>query len=143
MNDQFAFISKGRVPTPADWQAAIDQTGFDFQLSASFEAMEHSGYLPCTLLGQPAGFELQYESAREIIDDAEQLALLAGDRDYCITMSWGGSMRDCVAVMIASLALAKHFDARISYGGDEPDSLEELQEETQDLYEEVKDGEAE
>jgi hypothetical protein len=143
MNDQFAFISKNCVPTADDWQAAINQSGFDMQLSESFEVFEHTGYLPCTLLGEPAGFELRYDHARDIFDDEEQLALMAGDRDYCITMSWGGSMRDCVAVMIASLALAQHFDANISYGGDEPDSVDELQEETQDLYDEVKSDEAE
>ena len=41
-------------------------------------------------------------------------------------MAWGGSLKDCAAVMIASCALAKHFGAIISYEGEEPEELDNM-----------------
>jgi hypothetical protein len=137
-NNQFAFIHKSKVPSQGAWQAAIDSTGFDFQLDPSLKPFEDEGYRPCKLFSADAGFEIFYGPAAEIFEEPEELAALAGDRDYCITMNWGGEMRDCAAVMIASYALAKNFGAAISYEGDEVNSLEELLRQTNEIVNDAR-----
>ena len=46
-------------------------------------------------------------------------------------------MKDCAAVMVASCALAKSFDAVISYEGEDPEPLEKLISDTQQIIQEA------
>ena len=43
------------------------------------------------------------EAAAEIHADDEALKAIAGDNDCCISMRWGGDMKDCAAVTMASV----------------------------------------
>jgi hypothetical protein len=45
------------MPSPKQWQAAIEKHGFPLKMDTDFEVTKHSGYLPCEIGGKPAGFE--------------------------------------------------------------------------------------
>lgn len=113
-NEQFAFLSKEKVPSREDWQKAIDASGFDFQLHPELDPARDAGFVPCTLSGIDAGCEMYFD------DSVSAFGELAAGRDCCISFRWGGSMRECASAMIASYVLAKEFSAIVSYEGDEP-----------------------
>ena len=49
------------------------------------------------------GFEEPAEDALDGDDDPLKELVYAGN-NYCISLCWGGNMKDCAAVMIASCA---------------------------------------
>lgn len=126
-NIQYAFINKDKIPDRKALQSTINNFGFDLQLDSNFTPFEDEGFSPCIFYGEnDIGFEIDYYLADEITEDDEDFKEIAGENDFCISMSWGGSMKDCASVMIVCSALAKDFGAVISYGGDKPDSLEKM-----------------
>lgn len=141
-NTQFAFINKGSVPGKEAWQKSIDDLNFKIrlQIDPELEPLEDEGFSPCVWgnTDDDVGFEIYYEPSEYIHDDDEDLIKIIGGRDYCISMCWGGSMKDCAAVMIACCALAKDFGAVISYEGEEPDTLDKLIIDTNDIIAEAE-----
>lgn len=126
-NIQYAFIERGRVPSRSQLQASIDALGFDLKLHPEYTPFEDSGFLPFTLSGESGpGFEIHYELASELISDDEALKKIAIGRDFCISMSWHGSMKDLACVMIVSCALNKDFGAVVSYEGEPPEPLDRM-----------------
>jgi hypothetical protein len=126
-NSQFAFIQRQSVPDRATLQASLDRLGFDLQLNPDFTPFDDSGFLPFTLNGSEGpGFEIHYSEAQDVVGDDEGFAAIAGGRDYCITMTWGGRMKDLACVMMVSCALAQDFGAVVSYEGEEPQPLDEM-----------------
>lgn len=119
------------MPDRKTLQTAIDDLGFDLQLHAEFTPFEDSGFSPCSFKGADGvGFEISYGEAAELIGEDEEFATLADGRDYCTSLVWHSSLKDLACVMIVSTALAKYFDAVISYEGDEPENIEALLEAT-------------
>ena len=138
-NTQYAFLKKDNVPTRETLQASIDQLGFDLKLDPEFTPFEDEGFSPCVLNGESdIGFEIFYEPTKDVVEDDEDFQKIAGSNDYCVSMRWGGSLKDCVSAMIVSAALAKDFGAVISYEGNEPEVLEELLNDTKSLVEQTK-----
>lgn len=142
---QFAFLRKDRVPTAEQWQQAIDELCFDVrvQIDPSLKPLEDSGFLPCKWgdTDDDVGFEIYYESAKDIYGHDEEFAEIATlMNDLCICMRWGGRMKDCAAVMIASCALQRSFDAVISYERHSPDLLEKLIKNTVSVIAEANSG---
>ncbi len=136
-NEQFAFLPRSRVPDRAAWQAAIDASGFDFQLDPELRPFQDSGFLPCKLHGRDSGFEIYYSDSRELL---EAFSDIAAGHDFCIAFRWGGDMSECACVMAASYVLAKDFGAVVSYEGEPPyDSLEAFLDDTQDTIREAND----
>lgn len=128
-NTQYAFLSQDRVPNRQALQASIDALGFELQLDPDFTPFEDEGFSPCVLFGEEdedVGFEIFYEPAAEVVEDDEEFQRIAGDRDFCMSMSWGGSLKDYAAVMVVSAALAKDFAAVVSFEGEPPDPPEKL-----------------
>jgi hypothetical protein len=136
-SEQYAFLNKVDVPTRDQWQAAIEACGFDFQLNPELKPLEDSGFLPCTLSGAGAGFEIYYDGSLELLED---FADIGQGRDFCISFRWGGSMTECASAMIASYALAKSFGAVVSYEGDAPYSLDALLSDTLACVDDAKKG---
>lgn len=136
-NTQFAFLAKENVPSKEQWQKAIDELMFsiNLQIDPELEPFEDEGFSPCTWgdTEYDVGFEIYYEPSEDIHDGDDDLIKVIGDNDYSISMCWGGSMKDCAAVMIVSCALAKSFGAVISYEGEEPEALEKLISDTKDI----------
>ncbi len=126
-NSQFAFIPRSRVPQRDALQASVDRLGFDLKLHPDFTPFDDSGFLPFTLNGyEGPGFEIHYSAAQDVVGDDDDFAAMADGRDYCITMTWGGRMKDLACVMMVSCALARDFDAVVSYEGEEPQPLEDM-----------------
>ncbi|HEY0584858.1 MAG TPA: hypothetical protein VGD52_01890 [Pseudoduganella sp.] len=133
-NTQYVFLKQAAIPSRQDLQAAVDALGFDLKLYPELDFAKDSGFSPCTLGGTPdVGFELYSGEAAEFLDGDEDLLELVGDRDFCISMSWRGSMKDCAAAMIVSCALAKLCDAVISYEGYPPEPLSKMLEATNEI----------
>ncbi|MBN2579548.1 MAG: hypothetical protein JXB10_11210 [Pirellulales bacterium] len=137
-NEQYAFIERAKVPPRAQWQNTVNETGFDLQMDEGLQVFEHSGFLPCKLLGSDSGVETYYVAANEIISEPDQLNQIAGGRDFCIAFRWGGSYQEAACAMILSYALATSYGAVISYKGDTPyASLEALQNDTEEIIKEA------
>lgn len=135
-NEQYAFLNKDQVPSRAAWQSEIEECGFDFQLDPDLKPFEDSGFLSCKFMGKEAGFEINYFPTSEV---AEDFGDIAQGRDFCISFRWGGSMIECASVMIVSYALAKSFNAVVSYEGEEPaENLDDLLKETQECIKEAR-----
>lgn len=138
---QFAFIKKENIPSRTVLQASIDQLGFDLKLDPEFTLFEDEGFFPCILNGDSdVGFEIFYESVEDLIggDEDEELKLLIGESDYAISLCWGGSFQDCACVLLVSIALAKNFDATISYEGDASETIEGMLEGVEECFREIK-----
>lgn len=140
-NTQYAFLEKDKVPTQQQWQQAIDDLGFDFkiQIDPELAPFEDEGFSPC-IWGETdddVGFEIFYEPAEDVHEGDEDVLSMIGARDYSISFCWYGSMKDCAAVMVASCALAKSFDAVISYEGEDSEPLEKLISDTQSIIKEA------
>ena len=133
-NTQYAFLNRTTIPSRQDLQAAVDALGFDLKLDPELDFEKDSGFSPCTLEGSPdVGFELDSGETEEFLDGDEELLSLIGNRDFCISMSWRGSMKDCAAAMIVSCALVKLCDAVISYEGEPPEPPSKMLEATNEI----------
>lgn len=124
---QFAFLRKESVPSKEKLQASLDALGFDLKLDPEYTPFEDEGFSPCELKGEAdIGFEIYYEPAEDLLeeDDDEEFKELIGSNNYAISLCWGGSYKDCICVLMVSIALAKDFGATISYGGDGKETIE-------------------
>ena len=142
-NSQFAFLKKENVPNKEQWQHAIDELAFEIRLAVDpdLTPFEDEGFSPCKWgdADDDVGFEIYYVTTADVIEDEPSFKAVAGEEnDSCIVMCWGGSMKDCAAVMIASSSLAKSFGAIISYEGEQPDPLEKLIENTKSVITDAK-----
>ena len=108
----FAILNKTDVPEVKDWQAEIDDAGFDLKLDSRLVPYETSGFLPCTLFGDDAGFEIGYEGVEEL---PETLRCLAEGRDVCISFGWSSSLLEGASAMTAAYALAMERDAVVLF----------------------------
>lgn len=134
-NELLAFIAKSKVPTKDAWQAAINECGFDLRLDPEMKPIEDSAFSPATLMGKESGVEIYYEGDPEFLN--EHSSIRKG-RDYCVIFRWGGDMGECACASIASYALAKKFDAIVSYEGEEPAGLEDLLKGVHQVLEELR-----
>lgn len=126
-NTQFAFLKTESLPSRSALQSWIDELGFDLQLSPDLDLKTDRGFSPWVLEGlHDVGPELWPCATTEVANGDEGIVRMAGARDFCVSMTWRGSMKDCAAVMIVSCALAKYSDAVISYGGEAPEPVENL-----------------
>ncbi len=141
-NTQFAFLKKENVPDAEAWQVIIDELDFKIRLcvDAELAPFEDEGFSPCIWgdTDDDVGFEIYYEPAEDIYEGDNELKVIAGDNDFCISMCWYGSMKDYAAVMIVSCALAKGFGAVISYQGEPAYPLEKLLKETNEVISELE-----
>jgi len=138
-NTQYVFLKKSEIPDRAELQASINRLGFALQLHPDLLLMTDMGFSPCVLDGTSnVGFELMPMTAEEASNGDEGFFALADGRDYCLTFTWRGSMKDCAAVMVVSCALAKDFNGVVSYEGESLESLEIMIEGTRGVIEEAR-----
>lgn len=100
-----AFLARADVPARKELQQAVDALRLKLALDDAYVPFKTSGYLPCTLDGQDAGFDLRFQD----IDPGLQAR--AGDKDVAIAFRWGGDPREEASVLIVCAALAKNFGA--------------------------------
>ena len=106
---QTAYINRKDVPARADLQKAMDQFGFKVTLDHSYAPFITSGYLPCTLDGEDAGFNMRFEDVAANLPPA-LISCIEG-RDTAIGFSWAGDPREELAALTVCAALVKQFGA--------------------------------
>lgn len=115
------------VPDREALQTSINKLPFDLKLDPKFAPFEDEGFSPCTLDGEnDIGFEILYTDSKDVTQDDLRLKNIAGDRNYCISLTWRGDFKDCASAMIVCAALAKDFHAVVSYEGEEPNTFDQL-----------------
>jgi hypothetical protein len=124
---QIVFLSHSRVPTRQALQEAITGLRFRLSIDESYVPFECAGYIPCTLDGEDAGFEIKFSHSSARLGDMPVLRSQIGDRNTAITLRWGGDPRERASAMIVSAVLAESFDALVHCENDRtfhtPDQL--------------------
>ena len=122
---QTAYLNRNDVPARDLLQAAIRQLGFKLALDDSYEPFETKGYLPCTLDGEDAGFDLRFQHVEEGV--SSNLASAIGARDTAMKFRWAGDPREQLAALAVCAALADKFGAIVHEPeGDRLLTLDEL-----------------
>ncbi|TLG71309.1 hypothetical protein [Methylocystis sp. B8] len=104
-----AYLNRKNIPERKPLQQAIDALKLSLKLDDGYAPFETSGYLPCTLDGEDAGFDLRFKEVATDVSSAREL----GDRDVALSLKWGGDPREEAAALIFCAALARNFDAVI------------------------------
>ena len=122
---QTAYLNRNDVPARDLLQAAIRQLGFKLALDNSYEPFETKGYLPCTLDGEDAGFDLRFQHVEEGV--SSNLASAIGGRDTAMKFRWAGDPREQLAALAVCAALVDKFGAIVHEpDGDRLLTLDEL-----------------
>lgn len=103
----YAYLSREKVPDRKALQQGIAAVKLPLKLDGDYVPFETSGYLPFTLDGEDAGFNLRFG---EVAPDVAS-ALNLGERNVALNLKWGGDPREEAAALIFCAALAKTFDA--------------------------------
>ena len=117
-NSQTAFLDRSQVPTRQALQEAVKSLQFKLTIDESYVPFECAGYIPCTLDGEDAGFEIKFGDSSTPLGNASNLRAQIGDRDTAITFRWGGDPRERVSAMIVSAVLAQSFGALVRRQGE-------------------------
>lgn len=113
---QTAFLSRSDVPARKALQAAIEALGFKVTLDESYAPFETAGYLPCTLDGEDAGFDIRFRDVAADLSPALKAGI--GGCDAAIGFRWSGDPREQLAALSVCAALVKQFGAVVH----EPDT---------------------
>ena len=125
------------MPTTAALQTALDNDP-DFTLTIDVETdlQANVGFVPCMICGVESGVEIDFDDSPELI---AQFGAMAADRDCCLVFRWGGDMAECACAMVLSYALAKYYNAIVSYEGEPPaDNLDAFRDETIAIHGDAK-----
>jgi hypothetical protein len=118
-NLQTAFIARSQVPSRQALQDAVKNLRFKLTVDESWVAFESRGYMPCTLDGEDAGFDVRFSDSAAQLAEFAALQAQIGDRDTAISFRWGGDMRERVSAMIVCAVLAQACDALVLRQGDD------------------------
>ena len=112
-----AYLKRADVPARAALQQAIDCLPFALTLDDGYVPFETAGYLPCTLDGEDAGFDLRFKDAAAELQAAPTLQSAIGNRDIAISCKWGGDPREEAAALAVCAALTREFGAIVMRDG--------------------------
>lgn len=104
-----AYLTRADVPARPALQQAIARLPFALTLDDGYVPFETSGYLPCTLDGEDAGFDLRFK-------DGDEAGAGPSDR-VAILFTWGGDPREEAAALAVCAALATTFGAIVLRDG--------------------------
>lgn len=107
-----ALLARADVPARKALQQAVDGLKLKLSLDAAYVPFETSGYVPCTLDGEDAGFDLRFQDVDAALQEK------AGDKDVALAFRWGGDPREEASVLIVCAALANNFGGLVH----EPDA---------------------
>ncbi|SFK56242.1 hypothetical protein [Methylocapsa palsarum] len=105
------YLARSDAPGRKPLQEAIDALKFRLVLDHAYAPFETSGYLPCTLEGEDAGFDIHFSEAKPDLSSFPALRARIGPRDGAMTFRWGGDPRERASALIVSAALAQAFGA--------------------------------
>jgi hypothetical protein len=97
-----------KLPTIAQWQAALDRAGVGSVLEDVGDLRKHTGYLPATHRGHPSGFEWFYGPLAENFG-GEPPDGLAG-REHVVDCVTHSDMRELVCGLVACSVLSQLAD---------------------------------
>lgn len=103
------YLNRKDVPVRKPLQAAVDELGFKVTLDHAYAPFETEGYLPCTLDGEDAGFDLRFQDVAEDVSPALKSSLEG--RDASMKFRWAGDPREQLAALTVCAALVKQFGA--------------------------------
>jgi hypothetical protein len=109
------YLNRDRFPNRAGLQAAIKALGFKLTLEEDYVPFVSSGYLPCTLDGEDAGFTLRFHTVEG-----------TSGYDGAATLQWSGDPREQASVIMVAAALAHEFGALVHDADDNATSTEAL-----------------
>ena len=112
-----AFLNRADVPAHKALQQAIDRLPFALTLDHGYVPFKTAGYLPCTLDGEDAGFDLRFKDAAAAVVETPGLKDALGERDIAMSCKWGGAPREEAAALAVCAALAKEFGALVQRDG--------------------------
>ena len=106
---QVAYLNSKDVPARKALQEAVYQLGFKVTLDESYVPFKTAGYLPCTLDGEDAGFDMRFQNVATDTLPAPKSSI--GTRDTAILFRWAGDPREQLAALAVCTALVKQFGA--------------------------------
>lgn len=106
--DSFFFVRDAKLPTIAEWQAALDRAGVGIVLEDVGDLRTHTGYLPATHRGQPSGFEWYYGSLAGHFGGHPPVGL--DGREYVVNCVTHSDMRELVCGSVACSVLSQLAD---------------------------------
>ncbi len=109
------YLNRDHFPKRAGLQAAIKALGFKLTLEEDYVPFVSSGYLPCTLDGEDAGFTLRFHTVEE-----------TSGCDGAATLQWSGDPREQASVIMVAAALAHEFGALVHDADDNMTSTDAL-----------------
>jgi hypothetical protein len=108
---QSAYLARKDVPARKELQQAIKALKFKVTLDDGYTPFKTSGYLPCTLDGEDAGFTIKFQDVGAEAAPSAALKDRLGDKDVEIAFKWSGDIREYIAAMAVCAALVKDFGA--------------------------------
>ncbi|MDQ0505528.1 hypothetical protein [Xanthobacter agilis] len=107
------YLRRSDVPDRAALQGAVDALKLKLTLDDGYVPLKSSGYLPCTLDGEDAGFTLRFHDVNADLDALPELKAALDGRDLAIDVKWSGDVREKVSALGVCAALAKAFGALV------------------------------
>jgi len=108
-----AYLFRADVPARAALQTALDGLKLKLVLDDGYLPLVSSGYLPCTLDGEDAGFTIRFREADTDLSKFPALAAAIAGRDVAVDVKWSGDVREQVSAMGVCAALAGSFGALV------------------------------
>lgn len=124
---QSAFVSRKDVPARGDLQRALDALKLKVALDDTYVPFKSSGYLPCTIDGEDAGFDIKFQDLDPSVTRPDDVQACLRDKDVEIAFRWAGDPREAACALAVGAALARDFGAIVvGEGGSSPYSTEAL-----------------
>lgn len=114
-----AFLRRSEVPARQALQEALQSLKFRLTVDEAYVPFECDGYIPATLDGEDAGFEIKFGDSAAQLADAPQLQAQLEGRDTAITLRGSGDPREEAAAMMITAALAQNSGALVRRKGDD------------------------
>lgn len=96
-------FSDRRMDGIAQWQAALDASGYDIQLDASRAFANLSGFLPVTIEGKRSGFECDHFDAGQMIDELKEEGFpVERPWQHLLAFRFGGHRLGCTSALVAA-----------------------------------------
>lgn len=101
--DLYVYLARGKMPTPEKWRSVMNDEELPGELDTDFDVDTMTGFLPCPIGDELAGFE--YYSFETELEHAAELEL-PPELNFTVKFSTGSQPLELIAALSASSALA-------------------------------------
>ncbi|KKB07473.1 hypothetical protein [Devosia chinhatensis] len=103
MSMEVYVFSDRRLDSMAEWQAALDDAGFNIRLDASRDFLDVAGFLPVTIDDRQSGFECDHFDAGKVLDELKAEGFPA-DRQWrwLLAFRFGGLRYECISALVSA-----------------------------------------